>query len=504
MADKPTSLKVTRAVLLAGASVLASAPAGAQTAAPPAATTVAGTEVQGISTSALRGISDDPAALAPAAQRPRARPARRTRAPTRAVVQIPTRAVVVPTAVSATVQQPVTGLPDPVAPVAPRRRPPNLEDPYGQLGIRSGGLLFLPWLEQSVGYDTNPNRSFLPQGSTLLRTEGGLRLRSDWLAHELTGELRGAYSVYPDLPAADRPEGAGRLNLRIDASRDTALTLETRFLIDTQRPGSPELSAPVRDRPLIATYGAAAGVTQRFNRLEVMLRGTLDQTAYEDARLPDGTILSQRDREYTQYGAQLRFSYELTPGVKPFIEGLVDTRAYHQRVDFAGFRRSSDAVGARLGTTFELTRLLTGELAAGYQSRRYDDPRLRDLSGPLLEGALVWSATPLTTVRLRAQTTLDESTIPNASGALTRRATLEVQHDLRRNLSLIGALTGGTTDYRGISLREEFYSASLKLDYRLTRWLAFRASVTHERVDSSSPLSDYRATTYLVGLRLQP
>ncbi len=72
------------------------------------------------------------------------------------------------------------------------------------------------------------------------------------------------------------------------------------------------------------------------------------------------------------------------------------------------------------------------------------------------------------------------------------------------DLMVPGALTGGTTEYRGISLREEFYSASLKLDYRLTRWLAFRASVTHERVDSSSPFSDYRATTYLVGLRLQP
>jgi hypothetical protein len=365
-------------------------------------------------------------------------------------------------------------------------------------------MAFLPWIEQDVGYDSNPNRTQASQGSKMLRTEGGVRIQSDWLTHELTGELRGAYNLYPDVQGADRPEGTGRLGLRIDATRDTAINLETRYQIDTQRPGSPELNVAVRDRPIFGTYGAAAGVTQRFNRLEVTLRGTIDHTFYEDARLTNGTTLSQADREFTQYGAQLRVAYELTPGVKPFVEGRADTRVYDQSIDSAGYRRSSDAVGARLGTTFEFTRMLTGELAAGYQRRRYDDPRLKDLQGPLVDAALVWAATPLTTVRLKGQTSLDESTIPGASGALTRRATLEVQHDLRRNVSLLGSVTAGTTDYRGIALREDFYGAGVKLDYRLTRWLALRGSVTYERLNSSSPGADYRATTYLVGLRLQP
>ena len=79
----------------------------------------------------------------------------------------------------------------------------------------------------------------------------------------------------------------------------------------------------------------------------------------------------------------------------------------------------------------------------------------------IFDAALVWAVTPLTTVRARAQTTLDESTIPNASGAVTSRATLEVQHDLRRNLRLTGAITAGQTNYRGISLREDAVGASL-------------------------------------------
>jgi hypothetical protein len=87
---------------------------------------------------------------------------------------------------------------------------------------------------------------------------------------------------------------------------------------------------------------------------------------------------------------------------------------------------------------------------------------------------------------------------------LFSRATLEVQHDLRRNLSLIGAITVSDADYRGVDLREEGFAGSVKLDYRLTRSVALRASFTHERLKSSGEGSDYTANVYLVGLRFQP
>ena len=196
--------------------------------------------------------------------------------------------------------------------------------------------------------------------------------------------------------------------------------------------------------------------------------------------------------------------YELTRGLIPFVEGIVDTRVYDQTIDNAGFRRSSDGVAVRAGSTFEITRTVTGEASAGIQHRKYDDPRLRELRGPILDASVIWAATPLTTVRLRAATGVDETTIPNASGILTKRATLEVQHDLFRNLSLIGAVGATESDYRGVFLEEEGVFGSVKLDYRLTRSVAVRASFTHERLNSTALNADYTANTYLVGLRFNP
>jgi hypothetical protein len=399
--------------------------------------------------------------------------------------------------------QPIFG-PDPGPPLRLRKRVKEA-DPYAQVGYSIGGIALFPAVEQGVGYDSNPNRTSGPQkASLLLRSEGELRLESDWSRHELTGTLRGAYHEYPSVKGADRPEGIGRLNLRLDASRDTQIDLETRYLVDTQRPDSPELNAAVTERPLVASAGASTGVTQRFNRVSLGLRGSVDRTTYEDARLTSGAILDLGDRDRTQYEARLRAGYELKPGLVPFVEGIADTRVYDRDFDNAGFRRSSDAFGGRAGSTFEITRILTGEAAAGYMTRAFEDRQLKNLRGPIADGALIWSATPLTTVRLRGSTQQAETSIAGASGALVSRATVEVQHDLRRNLSLIGSATFSEADYQGIDLREEGFAGSVKLDYRFTRSVALRASFTHERLKSTDPGADYTANVYLVGLRFQP
>jgi adhesin HecA-like repeat protein len=404
------------------------------------------------------------------------------------------------------VQPPQAGLPDPATPPpVVRRKRPKEEDPYAQLGIRAGGITFLPGIEEDVGYDSNPNRVAGPhKGSLVSRTEGALAVQSDWPTHALTGLIRGSYSAYPSVSDANRPEGEARLALRLDATRDLQFDIEGHGKLDTQRPGSPELNASVTERPLVESFGASVGVTQRFNRLSIGLRGTVDRFVYEDAHLTSGTTLDQSDRNENQYGVRLRAGYELTPGVIPFVEALADTRVYDQKIDNSGFRRSSDGVGARAGSTFEITRQLTGEASAGLETRHYDDPRLRDLRGPLVDASLIWSATPLTTVRLRASSRIDETTLANSSGVISQNATLEVQHDLLRNLSLIAALGVGRNDYKGVYLKEDTLTGSLKVNYKLTRSVVLSASFTHERLKSTSPGADYSASTYLVGLRFQP
>ena len=470
---------------------------------PPLAPTLPSAPVPGTEELSLRGTT----ATQPPGTRPNLRrgPTRRSRPPT----TLAARQVRVPTLAPRTardVQLPVTGLPDPAVLVVSRRRPRVVEtDPYASLGIRSGGLTYFPAVEQSVGYDSNPNRlSGTPQGSFVSRTEGALRVQSDWPVHALNVQVRGAYNAFLKVPDANRPDANGRASLRFDLTRDTQIDLVSAFRIDTERPRSPELGVSVVERPLNARFGAAAGVTERFNRLSVGLRGSIDRAVFEDARLTSGEVLDQTDRNVTVYGARLRTGYEFLPGTTPFVDLLVDTRIHDRRIDNAGFRRDSEGYGFRADSTFEITRLITGEAAAGYEVRRFEDERLRELRGPILDAAVIWAVTPLTTLRLRASAQTDDTTVTNASGILSQRAVVELHHDLRRNLSLIGALTFSRAEYQGIFLREDGFAASLRLDYRLTRALALRASYTHESLKSTSPGSNYKADVFLVGMRIQP
>ena len=110
----------------------------------------------------------------------------------------------------------------------------------------------------------------------------------------------------------------------------------------------------------------------------------------------------------------------------------------------------------RVGSTFEISRQLTGEISGGYQDRNYEDARLKNLRGFVGDAAMLWSPTPLTTVTLRGTAELGDTTIAGSSGTTARRATLEIAHALRRNLIVTGFTNFGRTDYDGQGLREDF------------------------------------------------
>lgn len=233
------------------------------------------------------------------------------------------------------------------------------------------------------------------------------------------------------------------------------------------------------------------------------LRGSVDRASYENARDTTGALVRQDDRNAVQYGARLSLGYEVSPGVQPFVEIATDARVFDDRTDAAGFRRGSTGLGGRVGASVELTRLLTGEVSVGYQMRDFEDARLKDLRGLVGDAALIWSATPLTTVTLRGSTDLADTTLPNVSGSINRRASLEVAHALRRNWTVTGFASLQRNEFDGIRLTEDSWQVGLRTEYRLTRSVAVRASFTHERLNSTTPGSDYTANVFLLGLRLQ-
>jgi hypothetical protein len=249
--------------------------------------------------------------------------------------------------------------------------------------------------------------------------------------------------------------------------------------------------------------GGTAGLDQTFNRLDVSAGATIDRTTYQQSKLTDGTFASNDDRNFNQYGGVGRISYEVTPGVKPFAEVEGDTRVHDLQFDRSGFERDSSGGYAKAGTSFELTRILTGEVSIGYAARNYIDPRLSRLDGFLTAGSLVWQVSGLTTARFNADTQIAETTLPGASGVLVHTYTVEVDHDFRRWLTGIGKFSYGTLDYQGFGRSDRTWSAEGDLIYKLTRNLWIKGTLRHDVLESNEPGSSSAATVVMLGVRLQ-
>jgi hypothetical protein len=398
----------------------------------------------------------------------------------------------------------------------PRKRLKLDDDPLSAVGDYAGSFLIKSALEVSAGYDSNPGRTFQPKGLPTYVVAPEFLAVSDWERHVLVADLRGSFTGYGgSLPQTidgvanaaptnvDRPDFTGHVDGRLDVSRDTDVTAQLRLHVATDNPGSPNVQAGLARYPIATTLGGGIGFDQRFNRLQVSAGAAIDRTSYQNSTLTDGSIASNDDRDFNQYGGVGRISYELTPGVKPFAEVEGDSRVHDLQFDRSGFQRDSSGGYAKAGTSFEFSRLLTGEVSIGYAARNYIDPRLNRLEGLLTSASLVWTATPLTTAKFSSDTQIAETTLAGTSGVLVHTYTFEVDHDFRRWLTAIGRFTFGTLDYQGDNRSDKTYSLEGNLIYKLTRSLWIKGTLRHDILDSNVPLSSSNATVVMLGVRVQ-
>jgi hypothetical protein len=397
-----------------------------------------------------------------------------------------------------------------------RRRLKRDDDPFGAAGDYAGSFLIKSAVELSGGYDSNPGRLPEQHGLPVYVVAPEFLAVSDWDRHALVADLRGSFTGYggslpqsvdgtvnPAPTNVDRPDFTGHVDGRLDVTRDTDLTAQLRLRVATDNPGSPNIQAGLARYPIYATLGGTFGFDQRFNRLQISGGATIDRTTYQNSTLTDGTISSNDDRNFNQVGGLGRVSYELMPGLKPFVEAEGDTRVHDRQFDRNDFERDSNGGYAKAGTSFEFTRLLTGEISIGYAARNYVDPRLDRLQGFLTTASLVWSATPLTTAKFYSDTQIAETTLPGASGVLVHTYTIEVDHDFRRWLTGIGKFTYGTLAYLGFGRDDKTYSIEGDAIYKMTRNLWIKGTLRHDMLDSNVPLSSSSATVVMLGVRLQ-
>jgi hypothetical protein len=394
----------------------------------------------------------------------------------------------------------------PLGTAALRPLPIAAGDPYAPLGLRAGSFLLYPALELSTGYDTNPGHVPGGAASPFFVVAPELQVRSDWDRHSLTANIVGTYTDYTNnafSPSLNRPYLNGAIDGRIDVLRDTQVLLEGRVLVSTDNPGSPNLVAGLAKLPIFTTYGTTLGLAQEFNRFAITVKGTFDRSVYDDSLLTDGESFSNADRDFNQYGGSARFGYELSPGFKPFVEIDANGRIHDEAFDRNGLQRDSTGFSGKAGADIDLFGSLTGEMAFGYLQQIYRDPSLPNIGGVIADGSLIWQATPLTTAKLTAVSTINESIVAGTSGSFSRDVGLQVDHSFLWWLIGTAQAGYGRDQYVGLGRTDNRYFVSSSLTYKLNREVQLKGTLRQDWLTSNVSGVAYAATSFLAGVRLQ-
>lgn len=218
-------------------------------------------------------------------------------------------------------------------------------------------------------------------------------------------------------------------------------------------------------KPLEYTaLNAFGGGTIEGASMRVILRADVARLRFRDTPSTDGDTLFTRDRDRTRYQALVRVERALSPAVSIYGAGSLN------RVDFRYSRvgigtRDSKGYGLYVGSSFEVTRLMRGDVRVGYIRQNFDGASFRPISGVGALGKLVYFPSRLTTITATAESNIQDSGVPGSGGFLHRGGSLRADHELRRYI--IASVEGGyfRDTYRGLPRRDTLPYADVALTY---------------------------------------
>jgi hypothetical protein len=269
-----------------------------------------------------------------------------------------------------------------------RRRTAGGRIAFAPARRRTGAFLCLP--------ASRPRRLRHQSGATPERTASSfvtvspkLIATSDWTRHEVTAiAARQLHGLRQD--AGARPAGFdGKVTGPRRCHAHTALIGEGTLIVGTDNPGSPNVQAGPHALPIYTTLGGTLRLTQRFNRVEVTVKGTAERTEYQESKFTDGTTAATTTAT-TIASAARAHQLRLMPGLKPFVEVGADTRQHDLEFDRFGLQRDSDGWTVKAARRSTFSRRLTGEHRSAGSSATYEDASLQELNGFLFDASLIY------------------------------------------------------------------------------------------------------------------
>lgn len=360
---------------------------------------------------------------------------------------------------------------------------------YQARGIRAGAWMFNPTLTAGTFYDSNVFSSNVNRESDIAGQLGAdLQARSLWERHGI--DIRALtistlYGRHSGLNQTDATlKGSGHFDI------DHSTTLLGSFQAAYLHEGVGSLSSPagaVQPTP----YGLLSGditLRREFGRITGSIGSRIDSYNFGSTVAQNGTPIDQSSRSGQVYAAHGRIDYAFSDKTAVFTSAEVNKRDLRgsptQPLSSEGYRVLS-------GFALEVTRLITGEIGAGYMAQRFDDPSIGTIQGPTYRARLTWSPSRVLDVHFNAEQLVTEASDTSSTGILANALQLGFDYEFRRNVVLSTYGTFEQDSFKGQDRKDNVYAIDAKLTYALNNITSLSLLYRYLRRDSNTPEFSY-------------
>lgn len=368
---------------------------------------------------------------------------------------------------------------------------------YEPQGTRMGSFRFLPEISVEGMYNDNIYATSNNEESDFITiVKPRLALRSDWRRHALNFLAASGHGIYADNDGENYNDYLVQADGTLEVLRNTRLAALASYAKQHEERGSPN-DATLQDSPVEFFVRTLQGeFAHRFNRLKFNVIYSNQDFEYENGRTVTGTFVDNGQlRDRTDNELTGRIAYEMSPDYDIYLQsGYVDR-------DYARANRDSDGYNIYAGVRGDITGKLFGDIYAGYLHHEYDNPAFDEYDGMGFGVNGYWNVTSLTTLNVNVGRDIQETIDPAAGGFEQTRASLRLEHELRRNIILSAAAGYNFDDYEDITREDDVWMAGIGARYLMNNHLHFYANYNYLNRDSSSVGNDFDQNRILMGVR---
>jgi hypothetical protein len=360
---------------------------------------------------------------------------------------------------------------------------------YKARGIRAGDWMFDPSVTAGTLFDSNVySAPSNPQSDLAARLGAAFDAHTLWDRHGLDLQLWAQSLLYAHHPGLNENDVSFRGTGHFDIDHATQLlgTFQAAYLHDQVGTLTSPTNA-IEPTP----YGFLSGdVTLRreFGRFTGSAGVRTDAYDYGQTLAQNGSIINQDARDGQIYTAYSRVDYALSDKTALF------TAYEHNWRNLRGTPTESlSSYGDRVlaGIDVELTHLIKGEFAGGYQRQHFYSQQIGDISGPAWRAIVTWSPSRRMDVHFNYEQIVTEASDTSLTGIFAKAAIAGIDYELRPNVVLSTAAFYEKDDFKGEPRKDDVYGVDAQIKYLMNRVTSLSLHYRYTKRDSNIPADSF-------------